>query len=42
MFEISPLLSPLIVSFAFIAALGLTVMVFSIVFAQMMYGLFDE
>ncbi len=38
---ISPL-SLILISFAVIASLGLMTMIFSIVFAQLMYGLFDE
>lgn len=39
--EIITALSPMIISFAVIASIGLMVMIFSVVFAQLMYGLFE-
>jgi hypothetical protein len=40
--EIIALLSPFVLSFVVIAALGFMTMIFSIVFAQLLYGLFDS
>jgi len=39
--EIIEALSPLILSFAAIVSIGFMAMIFAVVFAQLMYGLFE-
>lgn len=40
--EITPAITELLVSFTVIVSLALMAMIFSVIFAQLMYSLFDD